>query len=193
MIEQALIRSHCSTRQRLTVKALLSCGIVALAVILPQIAHLVAGPRAGLTLLPMYLPVLLGGCLLGPRFGLAVGLLSPAVSCLLTSWAGSPMPAPARLPFMMAELALFAGISGLFAARMERHPLLAFPTVLAAAVGGRASFLLLAFLFEAVAPFTAATVWSQIVQGLPGLCLQLVLVPLMVIGIHALLHRERRS
>jgi hypothetical protein len=61
----------------------------------------------------MYLPVLLGGCLLGWRWALAVGVLSPVVSFLITSLAGAPMPALPRLPFMMAELAVFALVSGL--------------------------------------------------------------------------------
>ena len=77
MIENVLERKQASLQIKITVKALIAMGIAALAVILPQIAHLAVGAQAGVLLLPMYLPVLLGGCLLGYRWGLAVGMVSP--------------------------------------------------------------------------------------------------------------------
>ena len=196
MIAAVLERKDLSARGRITVKTLISAGIVALAVILPQIAHLTLGAQAGMRFLPMYLPVLLGGCLLGAKWGLTVGALSPLVSFLLTSAAGSPMPAPARLPFMMAELALFAMICGLFSGRLLQKPLLAFPAVWAAEISGRAFFLALVAAVQAVmgadAPFTAAMIFAQIRMGLPGLALQAVIVPALAIGLSALLRRDGR-
>ena len=43
MVESALVRSGAAASRKLTVKALVSLGIVILAVALPQFAHLVAG------------------------------------------------------------------------------------------------------------------------------------------------------
>ena len=121
MIENVLERRQTSTRSRLAVKTLVSAGIVVLATVLPQIAHMIAGAEAGMLLMPMYLPVLLGGCLLGTRWGLAVGVISPIVSFIYTSAViGTPMPSAARLPFMMAELAVFAAVSGLFSNMARR-------------------------------------------------------------------------
>lgn len=190
MLENALVRRNCSLRVKITVKTLVSAGIVVLAVLLPQLVHLAAGQAGGVRWLPMYLPVLLGGCLLGWGWGLGVGLLSPLVSFALTSAWGAPMPALARLPFMMAELAVFAAVSGLFSDKIARNGWMAFPAVLLAAVSGRAFFLLLAVLFQSVAPFTPALVWSQIAEGLLALVLQAVLVPFLVIGVRALLRRD---
>ena len=68
MIESVLTKRNASARLALTVKTLLSAAIIALAVLLPQLVHLVAGPGGGVRFLPMYLPVLLGGCLLGARW-----------------------------------------------------------------------------------------------------------------------------
>ena len=80
MIDNVLTRRQASLQLRITVKALISIGITALAVVLPQIAHLAVGASAGIMLLPMYLPVLLGGCLLGAKWGVAIGILSPLAS-----------------------------------------------------------------------------------------------------------------
>ena len=114
MVESALTKRKISFRLKITVKSLISAGIIALAVILPQFVHLFAGAQGGVRWLPMYLPVLLGGCLLGWSWGLGIGVLSPLTSFFITSAFGNPMPIAARLPFMMIELAIFAGISGLF-------------------------------------------------------------------------------
>ena len=168
MIENILARKGISLKIRLTVKSLVSAGVIILAVMLPQLVHLAAGPSGGMTWLPMYLPVLLGGCLLGTWWGLGVGILSPLVSFAVTSAMGSAMPAAARLPFMTAELAVFAAVSGLFSAKISENGWMAFPAVLLAAVSGRAVFLLLTAIFQSVAPFTVSVVWSQIQSGFIG-------------------------
>lgn len=190
MIENALRSRQVSFKLGITVKALISAGIVALAVLLPQLAHLALGEQAGMRFLPMYLPVLLGGCLLGWQWGLGIGLLSPLVSYLITSAAGAPMPALARLPFMMAELAVFAVVCGVFSDKIARNGLMAFPAVLLAQLGGRSVFLLSAAVFSGVSPLNAAMVWSQIQTGFAGLLIQAVLAPVIIIGLKALMDKS---
>ena len=102
MIESVLAKHNAKLGTKITVKSLISVGVVALAVLLPQLVHLVAGASGGVQWLPMYLPVLLGGCLLGWKWGLGVGVLSPLVSFAITSLTGNAMPAASRLPYMMA-------------------------------------------------------------------------------------------
>lgn len=191
MIENALERRQASLQTKITVKALISMGIVVLAIVLPQLAHLAIGSKAGIMLLPMYLPVLLGGCLLGAKWGLAVGVLSPLVSFLITSAIGTPMPAAARLPFMMVELAVFALICGLFSKKIAENAWLAFPAVILAGFSGRASFMLLIALFQNITPFTPAMIWAQIKTGFVGLALQAVLVPLAVMGLNSLINKDK--
>lgn len=191
MIESVLTRKHASVKTKITVKSLVSVGIIALAVILPQLAHFVVGAQAGVRWLPMYLPILLGGCILGCRWGLAVGMISPLVSFLITSAAGEAMPALTRLPFMMAELAVFAFICGLFSEKIEKNPLMAFPAVIAAEVGGRAFFVLLVALFQAFTPLTVSMVLGQIKTGLVGLAVQAVIAPAAVIGLKYLMSRDK--
>lgn len=193
MLESILARKGVSVRTRITVKSLVAVGVVALAVLLPQLVHLAAGASGGVRWLPMYLPVLLGGCLLGTWWGLGVGLVSPLASFAITSAMGSAMPAAARLPFMMAELAVFAAVSGLFSKKIAENGWMAFPAVLLAAVSGRAFFLLLAVIFQNIAPFTPAMIWSQIQTGLLGLVLQAVIVPFIAMGLRVLINRDKNN
>lgn len=191
MIEAVLERKNVKAGAKLTIKSLVALGVVALAAALPQIVHLVAGAEGGMRWLPMYLPVLLGGCLLGRRWGLGAGIASPLVSFTLTSLAGNAMPAASRLPYMIAELAVFGAVSGAFAGKIVQNGWTAFAAVVLAQVSGRALFLALAAIFQGVSPLSAAAAWSQISAGLFGMVLQAVLVSFLVMGLRALLLRER--
>ena len=191
MLENFLVRKNVKTGAKLSVKAAVSLFVMALAAALPQLVHLIAGAPGGVQWLPMYLPVLLGGCLLGWKWGLGVGVLSPLVSFAFTSLAGNAMPAASRLPYMMAELAVFAAVSGLFSGKIAANGWMAFPAVLLAQVSGRVFFLALAAIFQGISSLSAQVVWSQIQAGLLGLVVQAVLVPLIVMGLRALLLHDK--
>ena len=191
MLDKALTQRDASISKRITIKSLVSLFLIALAAALPQLVHLALGQPGGVQFLPMYLPVLVGGCLLGARWAVTVGALSPVVSYLLTSIAGDPMPALPRLPFMIAELTVFALVAGLFSRKIAENGLWAFPAVIAAQLAGRAVFLGAVALFQGVSPFTVPMIWSQIVAGLPGLAIQAVLVPLMIIALRTVLVKDK--
>lgn len=193
MLENILTLKKYSHKTKLTVKSIVAVSLVALAVVLPQIVHFAAGQAGGVTWLPMYLPVLLAGCLLGTAWGLAVGVASPLVSFALTSMWGSAMPAAARLPFMIAELAVFAAVSGLFSKNIFKNGLFAFAATALAIVCGRAVFMLSVIVFQSVAPFTPALVWSQIQSGLAGAAAQAVLVPLVVMVVRRLMLKDNND
>ena len=187
MFENALAYNNISFGKKIAYKTLVSAGLVALAVILPQLVHFALGQPGGVKWLPMYLPVLIGGCMLGAKWGLAVGVLSPLVSFLITSAIGNPMPIAARLPFMMAELAVFALVSGLFTNKIAKNGLWAFPAVILAQVTGRAVFLGLIALTQSMTNFTVPMIWSQIQTGFTGLLAQALIVPIIIIGLRKLM------
>ena len=193
MVENVLVRKNYSLKIKITVKSLISAGLIALAVALPQLVHLALGQAGGVQWLPMYLPVLIGGCILGTWWGLGIGILSPVISYLITLAFGNPMPVAARLPFMIAELAVFAVVSGLFSKKIVSNAWTAFPAVLLAQISGRAVFMLLAVIFQSVTPFTPAIIWSQIQTGLLGLVLQAVAVPFIVMGLKLLLDLDKNN
>ena len=187
MLENVLVQRNATVKSKITVKTLTSAGLIALAVILPQIVHLALGQPGGVQLLPMYLPVLIGGCLLGWKWAILVGALSPVVSFAVTSLFGEAMPALPRLPFMVVELVVFAVVSGLFSKKIYENGWWAFPAVILSQLAGRAVFLGLVAIFQSVTPFTAEMIWSQILQGRVGLLIQAISVPLLIIGIRAIL------
>lgn len=89
-------------------KTAVSALLVALGVIIPYLTgHGIGVP--GTVFLPMHPVAFLAGFLAGPFFGVAVGLLTPLASSLLTQMP----PAFPMLPIMMGELATYGLISGL--------------------------------------------------------------------------------
>lgn len=184
MLDMILKRKNATRRVEITAKALTSFFVIVLAVALPQVTHLIAGAGGGVTWLPMYLPVLLGGCLLGSGYALFCGVLAPLASYVTTlAITGTAMPAAGRLPFMVAELTIFAVIGGLFSAKIAKNTLWSVPAVITAQIAGRGSFLLLVAAFNALGatPLTFSSVWAQVISGVPGLILQILIVPFVIL------------
>lgn len=192
MLENVLVQRNVKLKTKVTIKSLITVGLIALAVGLPQLVHLIAGAQGGMIWLPMYLPVLIGGCLLGRWWGLGIGIASPIVSFLITLASGNPMPALERLPFMVVELAVFALVTGLFSNKIAENKWMAFPAVLLAQVAGRLSFITLVAIFQNILSFSIATVWAQVQAGLIGLVLQAVIVPLIIMLLSYLLNRKNQ-
>ena len=193
MFENALTMRNVSVGTKITYKTLVSAGLIALAVLLPQLVHMALGAPGGVKWLPMYLPVLIGGCLIGAKWGIAVGVLSPVVSFLITSVIGQPMPISAKLPFMIVELAMFAFVAGLFTRKISDNGLWAFPAVILAQIIGRAVFVGLIAITQSRTPFTVAMIWGQIKTGFIGLAVQAVLVPVIIIMLRKLLIKDNEN
>ncbi len=193
MLDLALTRKNYKLGLKITIKTIVSIVLIALAIGLPQIVHLTVGSKGGMIWLPMYLPVLLAGCVLGVWWGLGVGIASPILSFLLTSINNNPMPALNRLPFMIVELAVFAVISGLFSKKINKNKWMAFPAIILAQLAGRVTFILMALIFQNVSGLSVEVVISQIRTGVSGLILQAVALPFIVIGLSIFLNKEKKN
>lgn len=193
MFESVLTLNNVSYNKRITYKTLVSTGLIVVAVILPQLFHITLGRSGGVKWLPMYLPVLIGGCLLGVRWGLIVGTLSPLVSFIITTALGNPMPIAPRLPFMMIELAVFASVSGLFSNKMVDNGFWTFPSVILAQLCGRAVFLGTIAATQNFTPFTTGMIWEQIKTGFIGLTAQAIVVPVIIIFLRKILIKDKKN
>ena len=191
MIDAILSNRGASVKTRITVKTLISAVVIALAVALPQLLHVASGAAGGVKWLPMYLPVIVGACVLGVKWGAVTALLSPVVSFLLTSALSSPMPAAARLPFMASELVVMAIIAGSFSSLVNKNAAFGMLAVFSALVLGRAFFLLSVVIFQSVTPFTPAVIWGQIVTGIPGLIVNFVAASALIALFSLLIKGER--
>lgn len=67
MIDGILAKRNASIKACITVKTLISLVVIAMAVALPQILHVATGAAGGVKWLPMYLPVIIGACVLGAK------------------------------------------------------------------------------------------------------------------------------
>lgn len=180
MIDGILSKRNASTKACLTVKILISLAVIAMAVAFPQIVHMATGAAGGVKWLPMYLPVIIGACVLGAKWGVAAAILSPITGFLLTSAFSSPMPAAARLPFMAAELAVMALIAGAFCSLIVKNAAWSIAATAASLVIGRTFFMLLVVIFQSITPFSPAVIMGQIITGIPGLISNLAIVPIVV-------------
>ncbi len=160
-------------------KTAITAICTALAVVLPIALHSVA--NAGRVLLPMHLPVLLCGLVCGWPFGLLAGVLGPVLSSLITG-----MPGAAHLPGMIIELAVYGLVAGLLMRwiRTGKTVVDILLSLLGAMLAGRiAAGLAKALIFAAGEYSFAAWVTAHFVTGLPGILLQLVLLPLVFLAL----------
>jgi LytS/YehU family sensor histidine kinase len=148
---------------------------LALAVLFPQLFHLTG--IGGTVLLPMHIPVILAGLLVCPAIGLYVGVIAPIVSHLLT---GMPPIVPPILPLMVIELGAYGLAAGLMHRIFKKNIYLSLVTAMVTgrAMLGAAAFVMMYFFGFNISPM--AYVKGAIVTGLPGIILQLVLIPLLV-------------
>ena len=190
MIESILVKREAKAKTKLTVKSLLSVGLVALATILPMLVHLAVGAQGGMVWLPMYLPVVIGGVLLGTLWGVGIAIASPLVSFIITSIVSSPMPALSRLPFMIVELVVFALVCGLFSKLIAKKVWVTPIAVVSSIVAGRLVFLALVAIFESVSSLSVSMVLSQIVAGWPGVIMLVALTTILTLILNKTLNRE---
>ncbi len=147
---------------------------ITLGITMPIAFHFFGG--AGQMFLPMHIPVLVAGLLLGSHGGLTVGLLTPVISSLAT---GMP-PLMPMLPIMMIELGVYGAVTG-YLYRQRRLPLVW--SLIGAMLAGRiAAALLVAGMAAmlAVQMQPLAFIIASVTIGLPGMAIQLLIVPLLV-------------
>ena len=160
-------------------RSILTAVCIALCVVLPQAFHAI--PNAGAVYLPMHIPVLLCGLLTGWPYGLLCGLAGPLLSSLITG-----MPPAAILPSMMVECAVYGFISGLLMQRIRSGKLSLdlYISLLSAMLSGRIlSGAVKALLFARGSITLASWAAGSFVIGLPGIVIQLLLLPAIVLAL----------
>lgn len=168
-----------------TQKMCASALLIAASILLPQIFHIFGGTTAGGVFLPMHIPVFTSGLLLGPYYGIIVGVLSPIISFFLTG-----MPPAAKLPFMLIELASYGFLSGIFYTKKINLYL----SLILSQIGGRViygfSLLIATYLLHLKVP-AIITVGTAVLTGIPGIILQIVFVPSAILLLKRVIHFDR--
>ena len=151
----------------------LSAFFLALGLVLPFAFHSF-GPQAGTVFLPMHIPVLLCGFVCGPAYGALVGMLTPLLSSALT---GMPPLMPTGIA-MCLELSTYGFLSGWMTKKLPLYPSLIITMLAGRAVSGLANLVLLSMAHKAYTMQIFLT--AAFVTAIPGIVLQLVMIPLLV-------------
>lgn len=164
----------------------LSGLFIAIGLILPVIFHAFG---VGSAFLPMHIPVLLAGFVISIPFAIAVGVLTPVLSSVFT---GMPPVFPV-LPYMVFELAVYGAVASLLYRKLKLNIYISLIGSMIAGriVSGIVVWILAAF-FTAKLPGPAAFITGGVVSGIPGIIIQIVFIPaiIMILGKNNLIKRE---
>lgn len=170
---------------KITTKEMVLSGLLlATGILLPMVFHMfgMTGPIA----LPMHIPVLIGGLLLPPGLALALGIITPITSSLLT---GMPVLFPMAV-IMAVELGMYGLTASLATRKLKLSPI---PSLIIAMIVGRiAAGLTVAVLVQlfGVKMDPIMYVKGAVVTGLPGIIIQLIFIPPLIYAIKAYMKRS---
>lgn len=174
-----MLASLVSERKSIKSQSIVTAFGIVMCVALPQLFHLLGaasgmGGSLGAAFLPMYLPVLFVGLFSGAIAGMVCGIVSPMISYAMTA-----MPAAPMLPFMVIELAVFGLTAGILS---ERKMPCIIKVLIAQLLGRGVRLLSVLFAFYVLGQyaFTVSQTLNLLLQGLPGILLQLCLLPLLM-------------
>ena len=164
--------------RRKTRKLVLSSVLLALGIVLPFFTGQIK--EIGDTLLPMHMPAMICGFTCGPIFGGITGLLIP----LIRSFTFGMPPLYPNAIWMSLELCAYGLTTGLFYLRKKkRSTLYLYISLISAMICGRvvwgvAKVILLGLKNK---PFTFQMfIASGFVDALPGIIIQLILIPIIL-------------
>ena len=160
-------------------KLTLTAMFMALGLVLPFLTGQI--PQIGSMLLPMHIPVFFCALICGWQWATPMALMLPVLRSLLF---GMPPMYPTAIA-MAFELAAYAFVAGFIYASVKKQNLLTlFISIIAAMIAGRivwgiAQVILLGLNGK---PFTfAAFLAGAVTNAIPGIILQLILIPLIML------------
>ena len=159
-------------------KMVLAAFFLALAYVMPFLTGQI--PEIGAMLCPMHLPVLLCGFICGPVWGATVGLVAPVMRSMLTG--GFPPMFPTAV-CMAFELATYGAVAGLMHRILPRKKPYVYCSLLTAMLAGRLIWGVAMFICMGIkgGAFTFATFLAgAVTNAIPGILVQIILIPILV-------------
>ena len=158
-------------------KLVFSAMFLALAYVMPYLTGQI--PEIGSMLCPMHIPIILCGFICGWPWGLLVGFIAPLLRSLTLG-----MPVLFPMAFCMAfELAAYGAMAGLMYKILPKKKVAIYVSLLIAMITGRIVFgaaMYTCMTIKGGAYTFAAFVTGTVVEAIPGIVLQIVLIPLVV-------------
>lgn len=155
----------------------LAAMFLALAFVMPFLTGQI--PEIGSMLCPMHIPVLLCGFICGWPWGLAVGFIAPLLRSLVL---GMPPMFPVAI-CMAFELAAYGVMAGLFYMWLPKKKGFIYASLLSAMIIGRLVWGISMLVCMGVkgGSFGISAFWAgAVVEALPGIAVQIVVIPVIV-------------
>jgi len=168
-------------------KTMLAAMFLAVALVLPFLTAQIR--EIGNMLCPMHIPVLLCGYICGPWYGLAVGFIAPLLRFALF---GMPPVMPMGIG-MAFELATYGFVVGMLYKRLPKNKLNVYVSLLSAMIIGRIVWGCVRTLIAGANG--SAFGWTAFIAGaflnaIPGIIIQIVLIPLLVIKLEKISKKQ---
>lgn len=167
---------------RTTYKLVFSALLIDVGLVLPFLTGQI--PQVGNLLLPMHLPVFLCAFICGWQYGVAVGFIVPLLRSFLF---GMPVLYPNAIA-MAAELAVYGLVAGFLYKRMKKRSIGAvYGSLIPAMLLGRVVWGVVQVILLGISG--SAFTWQMFMAGaflnaVPGIILQLVLIPAIMSMLH---------
>ena len=168
-------------------KITLSAMFLALALVMPFLTGQI--PQMGSMLCPMHIPVLLCGFFCGGPWGLIVGLLAPMLRSVIF---GMPPMFPTAV-CMAVELATYGLVAGTLHNKLPRVKWNVFASLITAMLVGRVVWgvaMLLCMGLDTTKFGFTAFITASVINAVPGIIVQLVLIPVIVMSLERFVKRE---
>ena len=173
--------------KKLINKITLSAMFFALGIVLPFLSMQI--PEIGNMLCPMHFPVLLCGFVCGPVFGLIVGFVVPLLRSVLF---GMPPMMPTALA-MAFELAAYGFMTGILYHTFRQVKWRSYIALILSMITGRIVWGVVMYVLMQTLGQTFT--WQLYITGafvnaIPGIILQILLIPAIVLSIEAVTSRR---
>ena len=157
-------------------RMVLAALFIAIGMILPFVTAQV--PSIGRMLLPMHIPVLLSGFVVGWPYGLAIGLILPLFRSFLL---GMPPLFPTALA-MTFELGAYGFLTGFLYEFLPKKSVYIYTNLIVSMLGGRLVSLFLYGLNNQTFSWQLF-MGGAFLNAVPGIILQILVVPVIVIAL----------
>lgn len=163
-----------------TKRLVLAGFFLALGLLMPFLTGQI--PEIGSSLLPMHIPVLLAGFVLGGPYGLVIGLIVPV---LRSAMFGMPPMFPTAVA-MSFELAAYGLFTGIFYRLLPKKMISVYISLISAMVLGRIVWGAVSWILYGFGE--SAFSWQMFIAGaylkaIPGIIVQIVLIPILIIAL----------
>ena len=161
-------------------KLILAALFLAMALVLPFLTGQI--PEVGSMLCPMHIPALLCGFFCGWPWGLMVGFVAPLLRSVTF---GMPPMFPVAI-CMAFELATYGAVAGALYQKLPKKKSGIYAALLVAMVVGRLVWGAAQFVCMGLDPaaFGFAAFWAgAVTSAIPGIIVQIILIPLLVMAL----------